>query len=136
MPNDTTSQTALIVLAVAASIQTLVLGAVAVAAVLAWRRLQQEADRRYRDLVIRIDEAVRPLRQAAESVQRTSDRASAAMEQADRLAGSARVWLGIPRSLVTVGLTSLASIVLGRWRRHGNAAAGQAAVAPRARTVH
>lgn len=136
MPSDTTSQTALIALAIAIWIQTLLLGALAVSAVVAWRRLEHEADRRYRDLVIRIDETSRPIRQTAESVQRMSDRASAAMDHASHLAGTARAWLAMPRNLATVGLATMASVALGRWRRQRKAPVDAPHVAPGTRAIH
>lgn len=136
MPSDAGSQTALMVVAIAISIQTLLLGALVVAAVLAWRRLEQQVDRRYREVVARMDDTVRPFRHAAEAVQVMSERTSAAMDRAEHLAGTASAWLAIPRSLVTVATAAVASMALRRWRRHRTAADAAPRAAPGSRAIH
>lgn len=136
MPSDPTSQTALIVLAVAVSIQTLLLGALVVAAALAWRRLERQVDRGYRELLARMDDTARPFREAADALQVMSNRASAAMDRAEQLAGSARAWLTIPRSLMTAGMATVASLALGSWRRHRKATGAAPQVDPGSRAIH
>jgi hypothetical protein len=116
MPDSSASETALIVIAVAVSIQTLVTLGVVIGAVVAWRRMQATFEDRYEALAARVDEAVQPIRDAAEAVNRISDRASDAIGQAGRVAGAVSSFLTAPRNMAVMGAASVASMLL-RWRR-------------------
>src|SRR5689334_21728361 len=87
VPVDEGSTTALIVMAVAISIQTLVMIGALVALAIAWRRMQAAVDERYAQLSSRLDDAIRPLHQAPHAVESISDRAAGAIDRAGHAAG-------------------------------------------------
>jgi hypothetical protein len=116
MPTGSAGETALIVIAVAVSIQTLVTLGVAIGAAIAWRRMEAAFEERYETLAARVDEAVQPIRDAAEAVGRISDRASDAIGQAGRVAGAVSTFLTTRRNMAVMGAASVASMLL-RWRR-------------------
>jgi hypothetical protein len=117
MPSDPTSQNALIVLAAAASIQTLLLIGMAVAAVVWWRRASGELERRYQELSARIDSAVAPMRQAADAVQHAASRTSSMVDRAGDVAGAARSLVTLPTNLFAAGAATVAGMILKRYMR-------------------
>ena len=116
MPINPANETALIVIAVAVSIQTLLTLGIVIGAVVAWKRAQATLEDRYQALVVRVDNAVAPIRDAADAIHRVSDRASDAFGQAGRVAGAVSTFLTTPRNLAMMGAASLASVIL-KWRR-------------------
>ena len=116
MPLNPASETALIVIAVAVSVQTLLTLGIVVGAVVAWKRAQATLEDRYQALSARVDNAVKPLQDAADAIHRVSDRASDAIGQAGRVAGAVSTFVTAPRNLAMMGAASLASIIL-KWRR-------------------
>jgi hypothetical protein len=117
LPVDDGSTTALIVMAVAISIQTIVMIGALVALAVAWKRMQAAIDERYTQLTARLDDAVRPLHQAAHAVEYVSDRAAGAMEHAGHAAGFVKALISAPRTAATYGAASVASALLKRWTR-------------------
>lgn len=117
---DPAGTSALIVMAVAISIQTMVIIGALVALVVALRRLQTAVDARYEELKARIDDAVDPIRQAASAVEHVSVQASTAMDRAGHAAGVVRTLVTAPRTAVMYGIASLASALLKRWPRLRN----------------
>jgi methyl-accepting chemotaxis protein len=114
---DSTGATALIIIAVAVSVQTLLLVAFAFGAMNAWRRMHEELDQRYRELVARMDQIAAPVRRAAEAMTEVSHRASDTLNRADHVATTVGRVLAVPRSLFAFGAATAASMVLSKWRR-------------------
>ncbi|HEX5068779.1 MAG TPA: hypothetical protein VFV78_01085 [Vicinamibacterales bacterium] len=133
-PVDSAGTSALIVMAVAISIQTIVMIGALVAVVMAWRRLQAVVDARYEELKARVDQAVDPIRQAANAVEHVSVEASTAIHRAGHAAGFLKTLVTAPRTTVVYGAASLASALLKRWPR----ARAKATVMPaqQSRVVH
>ena len=136
-PADSTGATALIVIAVAVSVQTLLLLAFAVGAMSAWRRMHEELDQRYRELVARMDQLAAPVRRAADAMTAVSTRASDTLNRAEDVATAVGRVIAVPRSLFAVGAATVASMVLSKWRRSRAQSASQADhVAEEARGIH
>jgi hypothetical protein len=136
MTPETASQTALIVLTVAVSIQTVAMIALAIGVTRARRQSQAEFERRYQELSTRIEEAVRPIRQTADAVQQLSHRASAAIDRVDHAVTTARSVIGLPRNLVTVSVATLAGALLRRWSRRSTTARAANREMDASRAVH
>ena len=116
MPVDPAIQTALVVIAIAASVQTLVMAGAVIGAAIAWKRLQADMEHRYRELSARVDEAVQHARHASEAVHRVSNRASDAIDHAGHIASAVGTFLTAPRNMIVAGAASLASLLM-KWRR-------------------
>ena len=116
MPDDTI-QTTLIVIAIAVSLQTLLLLALAVAGVVAWRRAQQEVGVRYAALSARVDDAVVQARRAADAVERVSFRASHVLSQAGQVVSTLGTLAAMPGQIMRAMGDSASSGLLAAWRR-------------------
>jgi hypothetical protein len=117
LPVDDGATTALIVMAVAISIQTIVMIGALVALAMAWKRMQAAIDEKYAQLTLRLDDAARPLQQAAQAVEYVSGRAAGAIDRAGQAAGFLKVLVSAPRTAAVYGAASVASAVLKRWPR-------------------
>jgi hypothetical protein len=133
-PIDSAGTSALIVMAVAISIQTIVMIGALVALVVAWRRLESAVDSRYEELKRQVDQAVAPIRQAANAVEQVSAQASNAMDHAGHAAGVLKTLVTAPRTAVVYGAASLASALLRRWPRGRNT--DRTMPVPGSRVVH
>jgi hypothetical protein len=131
LPVDDGSKTALIVMAVAISIQTIVMIGALVALAVAWKRMQAAVDQRYTQLAARLDDAVRPLHQAAHAVEYMSGRAAGAIDHAGHAAGFLKAVFSAPRSAALYGAASVASALLKRWPRKRSATPPATAAGPR-----
>jgi len=131
---DPAGTSALIVMAVAISIQTLVMIGALVALVVAWRRLQTAVDARYEALKAQVDHAVEPIRQAASAVEHVSTQASTAMNRAGDAAGFLKTLVTAPRTAIVYGAASMASALLKRRSRER--ANAPAVPIQRSRVVH
>ncbi|HVG83638.1 MAG TPA: hypothetical protein VM820_03935 [Vicinamibacterales bacterium] len=119
-------ETALVVIAIAVSIQALAVLAALVGAVIAWRRARQELDARYHALALRLDEviaqardAMMQAREASAAVGRATERASNVMGDAGDVVRNIAQAVGAPRTLLVAGAASVAGRLLERWRRRG-----------------
>jgi hypothetical protein len=117
-------ETALVVIAIAVSIQALTVVAAVVSIAVAWRHARRELDARYEALVLRIDEvivqardAIAQARDASAAVGRASERASNVMGGAGDMVRNLAQAVGGPRTMLAVGAASAASRLLERWRR-------------------
>jgi hypothetical protein len=114
---DAASNSALIVMAVAVSIQAIVMIVALVGIAMAWRRLQAVVDERYTEIKSQVDDAVGPIREAAHAVEHVSAQASSAIDHAGHAAGVLKTLVIAPRTAAVYGVASLASAVLKRWPR-------------------
>ena len=117
-------ETALVVIAVAVSIQALTVVAAAVSMVVAWRRTRRELDTRFEALALRLDEiivqardAIDQAREASAAVGRATERASNVMGDAGDVVRNIAQAVGGPRTMLAVGAASAAGRLLERWRR-------------------
>ena len=131
MTADTAVQTAVIVLSVAVSIQTVAMIALVVGLNRARRQAQAEFERRYEELSTRLEETARPIRQAADAVQQVSNRASAAIDRVDHLVTIAGSLAALPGNAVGVGAATLAGALFRRWRRRSSRPSALPASTPR-----
>lgn len=107
---------ALVVIAVAVSIQTLVLLVGVVAAVTAWRRWQERFESRYESIVARLDDTLHQTREAAVAVRRASDEAGRAFDEVRQAVQGASAVATAPKNLLMAGV-SAAGAFFARWRR-------------------
>ncbi|HET9373062.1 MAG TPA: hypothetical protein VFO19_22525 [Vicinamibacterales bacterium] len=114
--SEATAQTALIVIAIAVSVQTILMVAGAIAAMRAWRKVR-ETQERYEAFVARVDTALVDTREAARAVQRVSDEAAATLGDLRHATRSVVGVVAAPRSLLVAGATSAAGALLSRWRK-------------------
>ena len=107
---------ALVVIAVAVSIQTLVLVAGVVAAAVALRRWQERFEHRYALIVARLDDTLHQTREAAVAVRRASDEAARSFEEVRQTVHMATAAATAPKNLLMAGVTA-AGAMFARWRR-------------------
>ncbi len=117
MPLDSTSQTALVVIAVAASLQTALLLVGAVAAFIAWRRANVMIEKRLDAFDAKLDEFSSHARQAAHAVERFSSNAGDALHSAGSVVRTVVSAVAAPRSMLMAGAASALGGVLSRWRQ-------------------
>ena len=117
-PADASSlNTTLVIIAVAVSIQTLMLAAAFVAGVVAWRRLQTQLDERYKALAGQVEDALTHTRAAAEALHRASDEVAGSLGAMRHGLQSLATFVSTPKSLLVAGATSAMGGLLARWRR-------------------
>ena len=113
---DHTAYIALVVIAVAVSLQTILMIGGAIAAMRAWRKMQ-DTQERYEAFVSRLDSALVDTREAARAVQRVSDEAATTLGDLRHATRSVVGAVSAPRSLLVAGATSAAGALLTRWRK-------------------
>ena len=121
MPSEAVS--ALNVIAIALSIQTLLVIAGFVAALVVWRRVTVEADRRLAELGGRLDDVLRDTRQAAQAVGRMSEHADGFLGGTEAVVRTLATVVAPSRALLAAGAASAASRLLLKWRRRRTPAA-------------
>ena len=121
---DPTSQRALVIIAAALSIQTLLMIGAVVAAAIGWKRMSAAVDLRLRaleehfnDFNSRLDELSRHVRTAVQTVAHWSDQASGLADEAGNVVRSMASAVAAPRALLMAGAATAASKILSRWRR-------------------
>lgn len=107
---------ALVVIAVAVSVQTLVLLVGIVAAAIAWRRAQERFENRYALIVARLDDTLHQTREAAVALRRASDEATQSFEDVRQTVRAAAAVATAPKNLLAAGVTA-AGALFARWRR-------------------
>jgi len=117
MPADNSIVPALVVIAIAVSIQALVLLAGVVAGIIAWRRWQERFEHRYALVVARLDDTLHHTREAAVALRRASDEAVRTFDDVRRTVQHAAVVATAPKNLLMAGATA-AGALFARWRRH------------------
>lgn len=106
---------ALVVIAVAVSIQTLLLLVGIVAGAIAWRRWQERFENRYALIVARLDDTLHQTREAAVALRRASDEAARSFDDVRQTVRAAAAVATAPKNLLAAGVTA-AGALFARWR--------------------
>jgi hypothetical protein len=112
---ENTLAPALVVIAVAVSVQTLALLAGIVAGAIAWRRWRERVEGRYALIAARLDDTLHQTREAAVALRRASDEAAQSFEEARQTIRTAAAVATAPRNLLAAGATA-AGALFARWR--------------------
>jgi hypothetical protein len=107
---------ALVVIAVAVSVQTLLLLVGIVAGAIAWRRWQERFENRYALIVARLDDTLHQTREAAVALRRASDEATRSFDDVRQTVRTAAAAATAPKNLLVAGVTA-AGALFARWRR-------------------
>jgi hypothetical protein len=116
MTADATIQNALIVIAVALSVQTLLLLCTVIAISVAWKRAHLMMESQLNRCAERLDDMATQTRVAVSALERSTSQVSSVMNDAGSVLRGVGSVMGAPRSLLMTGLVSAAS-AFSRWRR-------------------
>ncbi len=116
MPADATIQNALIVIAVAVSVQTVLLLCTVIAISVAWKRAQVMLNAQLNHFGERLDDMATQTRIAVDAIERSSSQVNSMLHDAGGLVRNVGSFLGAPRTLLMTGIASAAS-AFSRWRR-------------------
>jgi hypothetical protein len=125
MPADPTTQNALIIIAVAVSIQTLLMVCSVIAMAVAWKRAHATIDAQLGHFSARLDDVVSQTRVAVGALERSAKQVDSVLYDAGQIMRGVTTAIGAPRAWVMAGAASAASAI-ARWRRsrqHSTAAA-------------
>ena len=116
MPADPTVQNALIVIAIALSIQTVVMLCTVIAISIAWKRAHMAVDSHLNRFEERLDDIATQTRVAVNALERSSTQVNTVLHDAGSVLRTVGSVVGAPRSLLMAGAASAAS-AFSRWRR-------------------
>ncbi len=116
MPADATIQNALIVIAVAVSVQTVLLLCTVIAISVAWKRAQVMLNAQLNHFGERLDDMATQTRIAVDAIERSSTQVNSMLHDAGGLVRNVGSFMGAPRTLLMTGIASAAS-AFSRWRR-------------------
>jgi len=116
MPADATIQNALIVIAVAVSVQTVLLLCTVIAISVAWKRAQVMLNAQLNHFGERLDDMATQTRIAVDAIERSSSQVNSMLHDAGGLVRNVGTFMGAPRTLLMTGIASAAS-AFSRWRR-------------------
>ncbi|HEY9461447.1 MAG TPA: hypothetical protein VIR54_00085 [Vicinamibacterales bacterium] len=116
MPADATIQNALIVIAVAVSVQTVLLLCTVIAISVAWKRAQVMLNAQLNHFGERLDDMATQTRIAVDAIERSSSQVNSMLHDAGGLVRNVGSFMGAPRTLLMTGIASAAS-AFSRWRR-------------------
>ena len=116
MPADATIQNALIVIAVAVSVQTVLLLCTVIAMSVAWKRAQVMLNAQLNHFGERLDDMAMQTRIAVDAIERSSTQVNSMLHDAGGLVRNVGSFMGAPRTLLMTGIASAAS-AFSRWRR-------------------
>jgi hypothetical protein len=134
MPADSTSQTALVIIAIAVSLQTVMLIAGVIVATLAWKRTQAAFESRLVDMSVKLDQIAGQTRRAMDSMEHLSGKATDVFHDAGSVVRSFASAVTAPRAFLMAGAASAVSRVLSRWRGKRRTPAPEPAT--RLRSIH
>jgi hypothetical protein len=117
MPSDATTQNALIIIAIAVSVQTALMAVAIIAIVIATRRANAVVDQRLAAFADRMDELAAHTRVAVEALDRCSVQVGDVMHDTGRVVRTLTSAVTGPRSWLMAGAASAATRVLSRWLR-------------------
>lgn len=117
MPLSSTSETALVVIAIAAMAQSLALLGAAVYGFVVWRRLEGKLLRKVDDVQLQLNDVVSHTKDLLQAAHRVTDRTTGVVDQAGHLVRNVATVVAAPRTVVMAGAASAARGLLSRWRR-------------------
>ena len=116
MPADPTTQNALIVIAIALSVQTLLMVCTVIAMAIAWRRAQEMLNAQLGHFSTRLDDVVSQTRVAVGALERSAAQVNSFVDDAGHILRTVTTAVGAPRAWLMAGAASAAS-AFARWRR-------------------
>jgi hypothetical protein len=116
MPADPTIQNALIVIAVALSVQTVLMLCTVIAISVAWKRAHAMFDTQLNRFGDRLNDMATQTRMAADAIERSSSQVNTMIHDAAGALRRVGWFMGTPRTLLMTGVASAAS-AFSRWRR-------------------
>lgn len=116
MPVDDTVQNALIVIAIALSVQTVLMLCTVIVMSVAWKRAQVSFDAQLNRFGERLDELTTQTRVAVATLERSSAQVNTVIHDAGSVLRSVGSFMGAPRTLLMTGVATAAS-AFSRWRR-------------------
>lgn len=116
MPADATIQNALIVIAIAVSLQTVLMLCTVIAISVAWKRAHLMMESQLNRCAERLDDMAAQTRLAASALERSTTQVSTVIHDAGSVLRGVGSFMGAPRSIVMTGLMSAVS-AFSRWRR-------------------
>jgi hypothetical protein len=116
MPADATIQNALIVIAIALSLQTVLMLCTVIAISVAWKRGHLMMESQLNRCAERLDDMAAQTRLAVGALERSTNQVSTVIHDAGSMLRGVGSFMGAPRSSVMTGLMSAVS-AFSRWRR-------------------
>ena len=116
MPADATIQNALIVIAIALSVQTVLMLCTVIAISVAWKRAQATVGGHLNRFEERLDDIATQTRVAVSALERSSTQVNTVLHDAGSVLRTVGSVVGAPRSWLMTGAATAAS-ALARWRR-------------------
>ncbi len=116
MPADATIQNALIVIAIALSVQTLLMLCTVIAISVAWKRAQSTLDTQLNRFAERLDDMAMQTRVAVSALERSTNQVNTVIHDAGNVLRGVGSFVAAPRSLFMTGMAS-AVTAFSRWRR-------------------
>jgi hypothetical protein len=116
MPADPTTQNALIVIAIALSVQTVLMVCTVIAMAVAWKRAQAMIDAQLGQFAARLDDVASQTRVMVGALERSAARVDTVLHDAGHILRAVTTAVTAPRSWVMAGVASAAS-ALANWRR-------------------
>jgi len=116
MPADATIQNALIVIAVALSVQTALMVCTVIAISVAWKRAHVMFEAQLGRFASRLDELTEQTRVAVDALERSSTQVNTVLTNAGHIVRTVGSAISTPRAMLMAGAASAAS-AFSRWRR-------------------
>jgi hypothetical protein len=116
MAADATISNALIVIAIALSVQTILMLCTVIAISVAWRRAHAMVDARLSRFDERLDDMATQTRVAVNALERSSTQINTVLDDVRHVLRSVGSMVGAPRAMLMAGAASAAQ-AFSRWRR-------------------
>ena len=116
MPADPTTQNALIVIAIALSIQTVLMVCTVIAMAVALKRTQNMLDAKLTHFSARLDDVVSQTRVAVGALERSAAQVNSVLHDAGNILRTVTTTIGAPRAWLMTGAAAAAQ-AYRRWRR-------------------
>jgi hypothetical protein len=113
---DATSQNALVIIAIALSVQTLLMICTVIVMAIAMRRAHTMVDTQLGHFAARLDDIASQTRVAVATIERSATQVNSVLNDAGQIARTVGTAIAAPRSLIMAGAASAAS-AFSRWRR-------------------
>jgi hypothetical protein len=116
MPADPTTQNALLIIAGALVVQTVLMICTVVAMAIALKRAHKMIDSQLGNFTARLDDVASQTRVAVDALQRSAARVDTVLLDVGNVVKTVTTAVGAPRAWLTAGAASVAS-AFARWRR-------------------